>query len=461
MADITYATKAAGSTFSHEDANEIKTCVNSKIDKDETKVLSDNNYTDAEKTKLSGIEANANNYSLPTATDTVKGGIKVGSRLSIIDGVLSADEQSTSITIASQVEAETGLDNTKVMTALRVLQSIAYQLANYSISALNTTSKYIVGAINELKSSKADKIIQTITDGNTVITFDEDKIIEINQTADLSFTLASSGNNNGAGVILKITPNGLNAIVFSSSFKIQNGTLSYKDINYCFLTYIDDIIFTNIITNPDPSIDIAGIPNVSFWLDTADVTKIKNNSDQNAAVGDSIKSMTDRIANKTFLYASGQATLQDGYINATGTGGYFIQGGDLSIGTVHSIFIREKGANSGDTGYYMNTPATNSGVGRNLRYAVTGASTQWTPTQGGTDRIISIYRNGNTLSAYENSTLLTKSVDAPPGSTAFSITSLFNTVYFNGRLYGIVIVNRIVNDTEKSIIVRYLQGLGL
>lgn len=50
-------------------------------------------YTATEKSKLSGIEASANNYALPTATGAVLGGVKVGTRLSIADGVLSADSQ--------------------------------------------------------------------------------------------------------------------------------------------------------------------------------------------------------------------------------------------------------------------------------------------------------------------------------------------------------------------------------
>jgi len=53
---------------------------------------------------------------------------------------------------ASQAEAEANTENTKVMTALRVFQNWVYNVANYSISALNTTSKTIVGAINELRA---------------------------------------------------------------------------------------------------------------------------------------------------------------------------------------------------------------------------------------------------------------------------------------------------------------------
>lgn len=48
----------------------------------------------ADKSKLDGIASNANNYSLPTASATVLGGIKVGSRLTISSGVLSANVQS-------------------------------------------------------------------------------------------------------------------------------------------------------------------------------------------------------------------------------------------------------------------------------------------------------------------------------------------------------------------------------
>jgi hypothetical protein len=56
--------------------------------------LSEINFTRALNEKLAGIAAGANNYSLPTASSAVLGGIKVGSRLSISSGVLSANVQS-------------------------------------------------------------------------------------------------------------------------------------------------------------------------------------------------------------------------------------------------------------------------------------------------------------------------------------------------------------------------------
>lgn len=49
------------------------------------------NFSPGDKLKLDGIEASANNYSLPTASADTLGGVKVGSGLSISGGVLSAN----------------------------------------------------------------------------------------------------------------------------------------------------------------------------------------------------------------------------------------------------------------------------------------------------------------------------------------------------------------------------------
>lgn len=48
----------------------------------------------SDKTKLDGIASGANNYSLPTATDSVLGGVKVGSGITITDGVISVSDDS-------------------------------------------------------------------------------------------------------------------------------------------------------------------------------------------------------------------------------------------------------------------------------------------------------------------------------------------------------------------------------
>lgn len=65
----------------------IKELLEDKVNTEEGKGLSSNDYTTAEKEKLAGLE----NYVLPTASTEVAGGVKVGAGLEINEnGVLSA-----------------------------------------------------------------------------------------------------------------------------------------------------------------------------------------------------------------------------------------------------------------------------------------------------------------------------------------------------------------------------------
>ena len=68
---------------------QISTMLGNKVDKVSGKELSTNDYTTTEKNKLAGIASGANNYSLPTATSNMLGGVKIGSNITNTDGVLS------------------------------------------------------------------------------------------------------------------------------------------------------------------------------------------------------------------------------------------------------------------------------------------------------------------------------------------------------------------------------------
>ena len=77
--DVQYLDKA-GVTYL---VGKIKTLLAGKVNTEKGKGLSTNDYTTAEKNKLAGIAANANNYKLPTASSEVLGGVKVGKGLAI------------------------------------------------------------------------------------------------------------------------------------------------------------------------------------------------------------------------------------------------------------------------------------------------------------------------------------------------------------------------------------------
>lgn len=67
------------------------------VQKDGSKVLSDNNYTNEEKAKLAAIAEKANNYTLPVATDKALGGVKVGT------GINKAEDGTISVTAAPSI----------------------------------------------------------------------------------------------------------------------------------------------------------------------------------------------------------------------------------------------------------------------------------------------------------------------------------------------------------------------
>lgn len=86
-------TASVGTELAFARGDHVHPSDSTKVDKVNGKGLSTNDYTTTEKNKLAGIEANANNYSLPTASADTLGGIKVGANLTITNGVLSADAQ--------------------------------------------------------------------------------------------------------------------------------------------------------------------------------------------------------------------------------------------------------------------------------------------------------------------------------------------------------------------------------
>lgn len=110
----------------------IKALESGKVDKVEGKELSSNDFTNAYKTKLDGIAAQANKYVLPTATAEIVGGVKVGANISYSNGTISLSKANvtnalgyTPPTADTKVTINNTLTSTSTTEALAAAQGKA------------------------------------------------------------------------------------------------------------------------------------------------------------------------------------------------------------------------------------------------------------------------------------------------------------------------------------------------
>ena len=126
----------------------INSALGNKVDKVSGKGLSTNDYTTTEKTKLEGIEDGANNYSLPIASASILGGIKVGDNLTIgSDGKLSAVQGTYTLPIASA----TVLGGVKVGSNLSINSSGVMSATDTTYDLATTTSNGIMSSSDKSK----------------------------------------------------------------------------------------------------------------------------------------------------------------------------------------------------------------------------------------------------------------------------------------------------------------------
>lgn len=104
----------------------IKALELGKVDKVEGKELSSNDFTDAYKTKLDGIAAQANKYVLPTATAEVIGGVKVGANISYSNGTISLSKANVTSALGyTPPTADTKVTINNTLTSTSTTEALA------------------------------------------------------------------------------------------------------------------------------------------------------------------------------------------------------------------------------------------------------------------------------------------------------------------------------------------------
>lgn len=97
-----------------------------KVDKVEGKVLSSNDFTNAYKTKLDGIAAQANKYVLPTATAEIIGGVKVGANISYSNGTISLSKANVTSALGyTPPTADTKVTINNTLTSTSTTEALA------------------------------------------------------------------------------------------------------------------------------------------------------------------------------------------------------------------------------------------------------------------------------------------------------------------------------------------------
>lgn len=104
----------------------IEALESGKVDKVEGKELSSNDFTDAYKTKLDGIAAQANKYVLPTATAEIIGGVKVGANISYSNGTISLSKANVTSALGyTPPTADTKVTINNTLTSTSTTEALA------------------------------------------------------------------------------------------------------------------------------------------------------------------------------------------------------------------------------------------------------------------------------------------------------------------------------------------------
>ena len=157
--------------------------VNTFVKKDGSKVLSDNNYTTAEKEKLAGL----NNYTLPKATTTTLGGVKAGAGVEVTeDGTLNATGGGTADSVDwSNVQ-------NKPTNLSQFTNDSGFQTANDVQSAINSAVssayKYKGSVANQEALPQSPEVgdVYNLEDTGANVAWDGTKWDNLGMTIDLS-----------------------------------------------------------------------------------------------------------------------------------------------------------------------------------------------------------------------------------------------------------------------------------
>ena len=157
-----------------------------------------------DKTKLDGIATGANNYSLPTASSSTLGGVKVGTNLSISSGVLSATDTKYDAATQSAAGLMSATDKTKLDGIATGATKITVDTA-LSSSSTNPVQNKVV---NSALAGKASTSTATTSANGLMSSSDKTKLNGIATGAQVNNVVVSTSQPTLASAEVWINPSG-------------------------------------------------------------------------------------------------------------------------------------------------------------------------------------------------------------------------------------------------------------
>ena len=293
-------------------------------------------FTPELKTKLEGIQTSANNYSLPQATASVLGGVKVGTNIVVTSGTISVPDGTTSVkglvklnntlTSTSETEALTAAKGKELKDALDVKAEKTYvdtkvaALVGAAPAALDTLEELatalkanedIVNSILTTIGNKADGGDFGLHTGNTVVHITAAERTAWNAKA--STAVATTSANGLMSSADKTKLNGLSQVSYSVVTTSANGLMSSTDKtkldgiaananNYALPTSTASVLGgvktgTNI-TNSSGTISVANASTSAKGVVQLD-NALNSTATDKAATASAIKAVNDTIISHT------------------------------------------------------------------------------------------------------------------------------------------------------------------
>ena len=180
-----------------------------------------------DKTKLDGIATGANNYSLPTASSSTLGGVKVGTNLSISSGVLSATDTKYDAATQSAAGLMSATDKTKLDGIATGANKITVDTALSSSSTNPVQNKVINAALaNKANASTTVSTSNVVTSFDIEDAFDDNKIYNANAILEFANIVGTELTENYAAK--SDIPTKTSQLTNDSGFKTTDNNTTYS-----------------------------------------------------------------------------------------------------------------------------------------------------------------------------------------------------------------------------------------